>query len=442
MDIMMRNVPWAATDADVTIAVAGLLHSDTMQPHIPREIVLPLNFRVFLHPKRPNHDPKRGQTGILTVPAASIGAELLRLVSHVFPILVHNRRVWFSRSVKEMRPGVVEELRRTPFVDPFQAKAMEQKQAQLQDDVRVHTLQFGRRCRDDVFSSEWEHRYVGNEKCSLRFQDATTELYIQGELVGKNAHAVVIRYSNIETIEVDNRPEEPSILFSLNVPPAFEEVDPTEKKSRKRTTYLGDPTLEHALVAPFTSTVVRLVCRSIDDLASFKHMSKVARLRKSQKTDLMIERRHLFSTFNMQLVERWLRSLDWGVAFQCASLLQSSLLDAVELLQCRHDIAKLPSTDVARNVYVLRCFGTNLKTFLGDDERESAVQDPVAECFAAADASVPSTYSARQVATDDLFACLHVTFTPTRIILHGPEPDQARLSCFNRYYVAHTFTLV
>src|ERR1700736_2731706 len=101
MDIFLRDVPYAASDMDVLVDLAKILHRP------PFALYPPTNFHVelFLQGRSSKH---RGM-GLLTVPTVDVGETFLRLYGSS-GLRIKGRNVRFSRSTKPISKGVLEKV--------------------------------------------------------------------------------------------------------------------------------------------------------------------------------------------------------------------------------------------------------------------------------------------------------------------------------------------
>lgn len=438
MEVYMSGIGPNATKNQVISAIAHVLHSNAVKP----------NFDVYLfRDKRPGGRGHSG-TGALTLPSEDLGRALLRQYGGLHPrrpLIITGKKVRLEISKRVPRPEVVERVRRLPYLDPSAVEAKEKKAAQLQSEtVAVRSLQFGWECRDEVFSVEWERHYdVG--VCELSFEDQRRELRVK-ILQAEETLVIAIRFSQINSTSWTSSPNEPAIYFSLVTAPAFEsEVPPhIAQEIRNRPDFRGSiydyaPRLrltsldeEHSRVAPYTSLAFRIVCRNGADISLFRRLSRIASL-STQEFGYPIERRERFSASRMERLNRWLLRQAWEIAFQVQALLQAMLLDFKEMLDLRPDVERVTQemgTRVAASF--LQHFAMGLKfLWAPPDESREIQRGLIRECFHRSEVefrqiqvkSSRSKSKARDAA--ETFDCLHVSVTPTSMLLTGPYPERS-----------------
>lgn len=146
MEIGIKHIPHEAGYWDIVRAIAGVLHSDEFRPQGSRKE----NFKLSLSESNVN-DVRNGGTGSLTVPTEVLGFKLLRYVDEN-PIRVkdpatgNNKKIRFFRDADRTRKPskvLIETLSKTPFVEPDNEEAHQKKLAELADQFRVDSVQFG-----------------------------------------------------------------------------------------------------------------------------------------------------------------------------------------------------------------------------------------------------------------------------------------------------------
>jgi RNA-dependent RNA polymerase len=446
MEVYMHGIPRPATESEIIILLAEALHSPSFNHLIPLGVAVPLNFSIAI-PRRQKNPNSR--YGFLKIPVPAIGQALIRQSLIGSRVRIRNRQIHFKPGNRQMAPEDVRDLSTSPYIEPKHAQEWEERQAKLSGSMSVRVVQFGWRCRDDVFSPEWEPSFASWD---LTFQDDRRQIVVSGTVihdlddlnfgslmrpVGKR-YLIVLKYSNIASIEAAENHETPSLLFTLNVPPTFETqdilpdledgADDDRVIKRQRVSHFDE---QHSRVAPFTSNTLRLICRSVSGLQDFKTKCAVAGVRRLRLSGFLVEKRDLFSASSLNWLKTWYRTLDWSVAFQCISLLNDLVLDPTELRSLKRKIEHLSLLGTSRAREVLRLMGLYLYALLFPDDLEESSPQTVDECFSQADKSVTKSYMAAQPQIGkDLFACRHITFTPTMTILEGPTPEQVRNSSF------------
>ncbi|PSR72409.1 hypothetical protein PHLCEN_2v11752 [Hermanssonia centrifuga] len=440
MEIFMRDLGFSATDTQLRISVAGVLHGPDYSHH--RDTTLPINFAIYLHKRRGN---VRQRTGVLTLPTVAIGNQFLQEFGGPTPrrSIVLGTKVDFRLSNKPPRPHIVEEIRRLPYDDP---RAQEERDRQTDlvrsEVVSLRAIQFGWECRDNVFSIEWE-RIV--DRCELIFDDERREFRIKA-YEPSLVRFIAIRASHIAWTSAamdTSTSTTPAIFLSLNYPPNYETESTRnisilmqalnlssrnlEPEPRQRWTNFGN---DHAEIAPYTSVAIRLLCRDQSGLKTYQRLCKFAHI-KADEYAYPAERRNLFSSSVQAEYQSWLLQLAWPVAFQVEALTRGLLVDLREMLHLRRRILEMVRDKGATfTSSFLRHFATQAKTlFWYTDETytpSGSVQDLYVRCEQ--DYSPPTRSRPRgpvPVPDIDIFECLHVTVTPTSMLLDGPYPERS-----------------
>ena len=449
MDLFIQNIPPSATKEQVKVAIANVVHG----PEYRVYPTTPMNLEVTIFRRARNDGTK---CGVVTLPSVEVAEQFLRShgpssSNYVFV----GRRLTFGRSNKPPRPHIVEEVSRLPYVDPRIAAERELRSQELRSGHRVNlaVLQFGWECRDNVFSVEWE-RSSGALLGDMEFDDTRREFRVYMDGVSR-VHIAVIRVTHIvdASCAIDGHGTQPVIYLSLTYPPTFESdiprnVSPTldplaqlmqtlsltlgpslERKARQRHPFFHQS--QH-LVAPYTSTTIRIVCKAREDLHTFRHLCRVAHIRCGNWVP-PVEHRRLFSEDTQARFTDWLLSVNYKVAFQLEAIVRKLLADPIELLSCRDRIERMIlDRDEPYSIAFLRYFATKLGAWLwfeeGEDENRP-VAGSIEELFSGCESSFTYTLTNPLQATAvdplNLFECLHVTVTPTGLILEGPYPERS-----------------
>lgn len=367
-------------------------------------------------------------SGCLTLPTEDMGAKFLSEYAGQHPpkqCLVEHRRITFSRSFRSARRDVVEYINRLPFLDPKAIEEKERLNKEFQSSpVAIRSIQFGRECRDSVFSIEWEQSW--DEDCRLSFDNERRELRVK---VRRPDHTsvVAIRFFQIDWMSAKNYlSEQPIIFFSLQFPPTFE-LEPNDTKAlRQRLTALDFP--DHDRVAPYASLALRLVCKSNADLARFKDLVKKAQLHNLNDFEYPVDHRGLYSSAVLENFAAWLRTLHWCVAFQVEAVVRNFAVDPIEMLSLRTDISRVTKTKGKQyTAMMLRHFSAQAQKLYWSLYDSEEWKETILQCFQRSEKEYElQSRSAPLKPTDSsLFDCLHATITPTGIFLDGPFPERS-----------------
>ncbi|PIL32054.1 RNA-dependent RNA polymerase [Ganoderma sinense ZZ0214-1] len=273
---------------------------------------------------------------------------------------------------------------------------------------------------------------------------------VQGGLF-TDTRIIAIRVNAVYYVSAsfDDTSQKPVIFFSLTHPPAFESestlsaltsiLSPTYKPIRHRWSSFVDNDDEHVLIVPYTCLAIRLECESIEDLHVFREFVDAAHLRVEDDA-YPIVRRDLFSSATRAEYHLWIMTLPWTMAFQIEALLRSWLLNMVEAVSLRGMVDRLVKTQgAAYTVALLRDFASHAKTlyWYGGTQpgAESNIQiqpevawsDPVTHLFSQVEEAFVFKPVEPSASMDPSapFQCLHVTITPTTMILEGPFPERS-----------------
>jgi hypothetical protein len=184
---------------------------------------------------------------------------------------------------------------------------------------------------------------------------------------------------------------------------------------------------EHAQVAPYTSLAIRLICSKDADVMVFRRLSRVAQLHEPLDFDYPVEYRELFSARNLDMLQVWLRDLDFEVAFQVESLTRALVVDVQEMLDLRADINDLVEEKGAHYAsMLLRHFAAQARTLFWGYNESNESKETVPQCFQRSRAEFKLQAPSPTLTTGEaVFDCLHAIQTPTTISLDGPFPERS-----------------
>lgn len=450
MDIFISHIGSGTTQDQLKIELAHVFHDYTYASLYSGPS--PMNFSVVIF--RRTNGPTRN--GILTVPTSVIGERFLQDFGQPLPrrtVPLGGLTIRFARGRRAPRPNVLEDIRRTPYVDPREEEDRRRLTSELQSQaIPLRTVQFGWECRDNVFSVEWEK--ICTEPCKLVFYKERREFRIELTLPDRT-FILVIRASQINwsSAGVDRTvvPHSSVIFLLLAHPPSFESTPPRpqigtadslaelfstldifgrprQDDTRQRWShFLDDET--HSLVAPFTSLALRLVC---EDTSGAHHFRRLCGYATMQPDDYLypVERRRLFSPDVQRAYANWVRLLPWPVAFQLEAMVRAWLLDMRETVALRPKLHELiREKGGAYTAGFLHHFATRLKTecWYTEDSRSAPISvDDVFDRCRRDYVPVTGRRARRRGPVDlDTFQCLHVTVTPTSHRLEGPYPERS-----------------
>ncbi|KAF8640510.1 hypothetical protein AX17_000172 [Amanita inopinata Kibby_2008] len=417
MEIFMRSISWSVGHDELTRELAEVLHSPLYESLIPR-----MNFNVHLIRDMTRMHSHRG-IGFLTLPTKEVGQQFLDdYGGHNNKLEVRNRRIRFSKSKHDgCYPGVLERITQLPYIDPQSLRESEARVAMLQSRfIHIKSVQFGWECRDDTFSIEWETTQLSTS--TLSFDPERNEIRIMLQFNHSSTeYFIALRYSHITYVSAHRGPSESSIFFSLSVPPSFEhQYSNTADSPRQRLDCF--PFAEHARVAPYASLALRLICSADTQIPIFRDMCQNAELHaKVDDLEILAAHRGLFSAPVISQYEDWIRRLHWDVAFQVEGIVRAKIIDVVEMLSLEKEVSdSIEKHGTAYASSLLRHFGGRLYVY--DEIVADMHQSFKAAAIEFAQLSMAPSHRSID---SSLFQSLHVTVTPTTMILDGPFPERS-----------------
>ncbi|KAJ2928805.1 hypothetical protein H1R20_g8302, partial [Candolleomyces eurysporus] len=212
------------------------------------------------------------------------------------------------------------------------------------------------------------------------------------------------------------------------------------KQTRNQLSTLPIPP-DHERVAPYASLALRLVCTNKKELEKFRNLSKLAGFSHITSHEYAFDRRNLFSQDAVDEYNGWVRKLPWVVAFQVESIVRKRSVDLREMLDLLPDIKQLlrrKDKDKAWVSSLLRDFGTKVHSLYISESREDRGPDAVRRCFDKVVKTFESQPQRRNFKPTDgsLYEALHVTITPTTIMLDGPYPERSN-RVIRKYDLVH-----
>lgn len=369
----------------------------------------------------------RGTTGEMDVPK-EIGERFLADFGGRRPrcrFMIFGTIVVFKRSTKAPQSWQIGAVHGLPgaaarVVPPI-------KPDMLSKSVAVKAFQFGYYCRDEQFSVEWE---MSPDLTTILAYDEDRAMFklILCERSGTTRY-VAFRAPSIYWVGAGSDADGGSISFGLNYAPSFlvgSWRNPqymrrsVEERTRRVSAFVDD----HAPLAPYTSSGIRILCRSLQDVDRFRKLAHSARLQVDGALYPAI-RRALFAPGVQESYEAWVRSIPWQIAFQMEAMVRASLVDLREAqreLRARIERMNKRHGPDLTSAFLL-VFRTQLLVSAGSEEGGSLqhIWDSTIREFL----QRPPTLGLPMVDNEDLFPCLHVVVTPTTLLLSGPFPEQS-----------------
>ena len=182
----------------------------------------------------------------------------------------------------------------------------------------------------------------------------------------------------------------------------------------------------HLPIAHYTSIAIRMVCRSAEDVEVYGRLCRTARLPIDSSPPL-VDRRELFSEDIRNIYRRWIRSLDFAVAFQIEGMLSKWLLnmrEAVEIVRpVVNKIALHEGTEYGGELLADLKIRLEARYWYSDRIEVSAttIEQLLSTCR-------QQLYRNRIRAStphpDDFF-CRHIRITPSAVFLDGPFSERS-----------------
>ncbi|OCH86893.1 RdRP-domain-containing protein [Obba rivulosa] len=427
MEIELKEVHFEANEWDVKRAIGRILHGgDFYNASDPRE--RPTNFKVILNPGRGG--VQNNGSGKLILPTRKVGDKLLRWLRHPdHALLLNDKKMRLFRSEQKPAHWLKTTLEKTPYLPPEIEETKETILRKLDVAFHVDKVQFGVFFRTPgatsrSFSSEFEVSYSDRSAGILTFEYERKLIRIMlGETMRDSvAHSVALTFANIRKMAVGFDFGHPAVCFELLTPPMLErehinrEVTGDPKKDNKRFRQRIEAINEvHALIAPYAHQL-RIILHEEVDMENFVKLCSVAGLQRPIRVAVEASCRGFFTAKRLNAIQRWIRTFDWPVAFQIETLLHNGLLNTEDLLEhLQKPIAELARAHPSTAGDVLRHFTEAIR-----------IKDPSETPFTCFNRVVLG-----QVDLEPLqnfygnFACYHVTFTPTRMVLEGPYVIQS-----------------
>lgn len=448
MDIFVRNIPWAATEMDVVIELARILHKPPFpNPHPPT------NFHFALAVK--NRNSHRGY-GTLTLPNPSIGETLLS-VYELGGLSVKGRSLQISRSNHPLKRGIVEKLRTTHWQDPQVLQEEQERRISASGPIKLAQFSFGRFCRDGSFSANNQLSGSGRIICDLSSRQLRLEVEHMRDNSGDEQNDVGIGSVSVNLVNLGDmfRPQKsviyvptqiksmiapvnsgdpPYILFEAHTPPIFQELPFFSERSNRHWSLHNDRDM------PPACTALRLTFNSHGDREVFLGRGQELHLPAEQKRDVVHDTNSDYSIENMASLNKCLLSLEFGLAFQAERAVVDSVLKPTEILSLKENMLQLQQDHGTHASAVFQYFVETLRESYRDlrsrrrrrgrRNRPTVTTEPV-KLPELLDEAVASFFTERarprlySFTSPSFFQSYHLIITPSTRILEGPLPDQS-----------------
>ncbi|KAH8822929.1 RNA dependent RNA polymerase-domain-containing protein [Flagelloscypha sp. PMI_526] len=439
MEIYVHEIDRDANSHDVTRAIASQLHGSLRYSRQPNVNFV---FKLFSEP-RARYKFHSGH-GVLTVPSPKIGNRLLQDLGpdgdDMITLPWDSTPLRFRQSQRngqnlEPDPGLLEQIRRWPYVEPEVAEERERRQAQLDTSkIDVKHLHFGCYCRDGVFSPEW----TVPRRASLRFSRVGQLSFC---LEGDPIFWIAIRFSKITSLTLLPNG---CLLFRLRCPPSFED----SSGGTLRALPLKDGSREHIEVARYTSLALVVTELSEAQQANFLSLTRIARIAVDHATQpLQLKERALFSSANLTSFRSWIQEHSFDSAYQLQRLLRNYSLNPAEFVALRNDVEAMINQAYSMAANAEERIRRILSEF-GLEALESQLRqenNPLSECLKAiSQKHFQSPFIPLKVDRGS-FMSYHAYITPTALLLDGPFLDRSNVVLrefppeFHQYFLRVSF---
>jgi RNA-dependent RNA polymerase len=212
------------------------------------------------------------------------------------------------------------------------------------------------------------------------------------------------------------------IVFDLRFPPIFEgqgfnsqELGDRQRKNHKTRDRLVALDDAHARIAPYAHHL-RIVLFDQVGLEKFREMCHIAECqpRPIRVAHVYADKFEFFEHKKLYHVERWIKTMDWKIAFQIEACLRNDLLTPHDLLFTLRDAIERVIRDHGSSASQLLCtFSLELQKHRGTEMPSSCLARVCAENFN------------KKPLQRGHILCHHVIITPSRMLLEGPYATQS-----------------
>ncbi|GAA5864279.1 hypothetical protein JCM3774_001280 [Rhodotorula dairenensis] len=240
----------------------------------------------------------------------------------------------------------------------------------------IRSVSFGVCPTTTSFSPEWTK--------AARGVDLVSFVETKGRQAGSSQKALVIRMWDEAPMLMDptkassvvvtvaagtvdqcrSAPGGTQVLLSLSRPPLLETVSAAgADQERDKGRQVGSFDDEHALVVGYASRDLMLDFRTRRDLKTFTAEAAVAGLPRIIAQNFSLEPKRCQDETSLALLQSWLATLNFRIAFQVEKLVRNGLLDAAKAMELRAEVDELVEGKGAREAErVLAFFADSLST--------------------------------------------------------------------------------
>ena len=440
----MRGVAFAATEDDVKVELAKILH----KAPFPLEPLL--NFDVTLFKK---HNA-RGKVGILTLSSEYAGQIFLRSYGTT-GVQVKGPRVSFSLSNKPLNEDKVAILNSRPWRDPQRLKMEKERRIQEGTPYPLKSYAFGRFLADGSFSSEFVAEGSADIACDLERRQVRFTLRKQGQRSHSDGDFVtlmmdlvmqpltpttIVSYppKAIDSIIESGAAEEPIIFIRANTFPFFATAmfASIHVDARRSQGLIPD--------VPMPPGCFSLACTFADegDKEAFIYAAQFRfHLRHAPKNAAIRVRDNISTRHDTGPNLDFLSDLPFELAFEVEKAIMNWTLSKVDVVSLRDKLDSLCGTHGVAAAPIFRRFISLL-----DDEGTNRQLNRGRRRRRGRNRATPTTLEGRLRHATELYLeeqqrprgrlapalaspavsySYHMILTPTRHILEGPVADQS-----------------
>ncbi|BGP08530.1 hypothetical protein JCM10049v2_004377 [Rhodotorula toruloides] len=214
----------------------------------------------------------------------------------------------------------------------------------------VRSLAFGVFTSPSSFSAEWEREGKGVDKVWLETsaKEKKTSMVVRMWEEGSPFSTVPTNAASIRiTVEIGsvetayNSPGSSSLFLQLSRAATLGRLPAPSGSSRPRGRQIHSFDDAHGRVAEFAGRALRLKFRTEPELAGFLKHAADANSPRISSTIVTLDTVARFSETSLAMLQSWLLTLDFRIAFQVEKLVRNGLVDPVKALELRDQIEGL-----------------------------------------------------------------------------------------------------
>ncbi|GAA5984142.1 hypothetical protein JCM10908_006066 [Rhodotorula pacifica] len=215
----------------------------------------------------------------------------------------------------------------------------------------LRSISFGVCSSATSFSPEWSKAARGTDRVFLTdakkrqvsSKALVTRMWDEDALFLNATTASSLRITiAVDTIDqCRSIPGGTRVLLSLSRPPTFERLARDADDRRGKGQQVGSFDEEHSLVVGYASRDIMIEFRTRGDFTAFTTEAATAGLPRITAQTISIESTPCQDETSLALLQSWLSTFDFRVAFQLEKLVRNDLLEAVKVMQLRGEVDEL-----------------------------------------------------------------------------------------------------